>query len=122
MTDKELKHSIGRLIMPRLNVDEFATIQKYRNEIERQVRVGKSAGFCLFGGTPQMVLETTSHLQEIAKEYYELPLLFSCDAEWGVTMRLREGGTSPARVPARPHRPAGAFGFVRPPDSCPPRA
>lgn len=93
MTDKELKHSIGRLIMPRLNVDEFATIQKYRNEIEHQVRVGKAAGFCLFGGTPQLVLETTGRLQEIAKEYYALPLLFSCDAEWGVTMRLRQGGT-----------------------------
>ncbi len=93
MTDKELKHSIGRLIMPRLNVDEFVSIQKYRNEIEHQVRVGKAAGFCIFGGTPQTVVDTTGHLQEIAKEYYQLPLLFSCDAEWGVTMRLREGGT-----------------------------
>lgn len=93
MTDKELKHSLGRLIMPRLNVDEFTDNQKYRAEIERLVRVGKAGGFCIFGGTVTSVSETTGALQEIAKEYDDLPLLFSCDAEWGITMRIRGGGT-----------------------------
>lgn len=93
MTEKELKRLIGRLIMPRLMIDEFTANQKYRIEIEHLVRVGKAGGFCIFGGTPNTVAETIASLQEIAKEYYELPLLFSCDAEWGTSMRLREGGT-----------------------------
>lgn len=93
MTEKELKHSLGRLIMPRLNVDEFGANAKYRSEIERLVRSGKARGFCIFGGAPATVRALTDSLQLLAKEHDDLPLLFSCDAEWGVPMRLREGGT-----------------------------
>ena len=84
-----LRDRIGQLIMPRLEVDRFATDPGYAKRIESLVHGSLAGGFCIFGGTAELVANTIRQLQSQANG----PLLFSCDCEFGLPMRLTAGGT-----------------------------
>ncbi len=75
---------IGQLIMPRLDVDSFEADSEYRARIEAWVHGEVAGGFCVFGGTPELVARTIQRLQSMA----QTPLLFSSDCEYGLPMRL----------------------------------
>ncbi|HEY3875670.1 MAG TPA: glycoside hydrolase family 3 N-terminal domain-containing protein, partial [Candidatus Kapabacteria bacterium] len=74
--------------MPRLNVDSFLADAGHAEKIVRWVREKKAGGFCVFGGTAQSVAQIVKELRSIKDD-----LLFSCDCEFGLPMRLTEGGT-----------------------------
>src|SRR5665213_855365 len=84
---------IGQLIMPRLDAQAFSEDKEYAERIELLVREARAGGFCVFGGTPEMVARATKKLQAIAIASEMPPLLFSCDCEFGLPMRLTGGGT-----------------------------
>ncbi len=84
---------IGQLIMPRLDVPAFSDDSEYMRRIESLVREARVGGFCVFGGTPELVARTTKKLQAVAIASDIAPLLFSCDCEFGLPMRLTNGGT-----------------------------
>src|SRR5665213_2793670 len=84
---------IGQLIMPRLDVQAFSEDNEYAERIEHLVREARAGGFCVFGGTPKMVARATKQLQAFAIASAAPPLLFSCDCEFGLPMRLTGGGT-----------------------------
>jgi beta-N-acetylhexosaminidase len=83
---------IGQLIMPRLDVQAFSDDKEYSERIEHLVRETRVGGFCVFGGTPELVARATKKLQAISIESEATPLLFSSDCEFGLPMRLT-GGT-----------------------------
>lgn len=84
---------VGELFMPRLEVQSFQEDKDYRLHMERLVREHKVGGFCIFGGTIETVCRTIAHLQRLAIASSQVPLLFSADFEFGLPMRLNEGGT-----------------------------
>ncbi|HET6399915.1 MAG TPA: glycoside hydrolase family 3 N-terminal domain-containing protein [Candidatus Kapabacteria bacterium] len=84
---------IGQLIMPRLDVQAFSDDSEYARRTEQLVRETRAGGFCIFGGTTELVARATRKLQAIAIASDVTPLLFSCDCEFGLPMRLTEGGT-----------------------------
>ncbi len=94
MKRDEYEALIGELIMPRLNVDAYVQDKDYAETIRGLVKNRMAGGFCIFGGTADGVAKAVIELQEIAKNVSEgTPLLFSCDCEFGLPMRLTEGGT-----------------------------
>jgi beta-N-acetylhexosaminidase len=74
---------IGQLFMIRAhsNLGE-EHIQKVMNEI-RTYQIG---GLCFFQGTPEKQANLTNQYQKLSK----IPLMVSMDAEWGLSMRLKE--------------------------------
>jgi len=83
---------IGQLIMPRLDVQAFSDDKAYARNIESLAHEARAGGFCVFGGTPELVAQTIRTLQAIALAAGTPPLLFSADCEFGLPMRL-SGGT-----------------------------
>jgi beta-N-acetylhexosaminidase len=83
---------IGECIMPRLNVEAFENNEAYRATITALLSEHKAGGFCVFGGSPEVVANTTSSLQEVARTSHGTPLIFSADCEFGLPMRFT-GGT-----------------------------
>lgn len=79
--------------MPRLELRPFETDSTYRERIERWVVQGMVCGFCIFNGTVEQAKRILAELQTLALDRGTGPLLFSCDAEWGLPMRLSAGGT-----------------------------
>ncbi|MBS1903074.1 MAG: glycoside hydrolase family 3 protein [Bacteroidetes bacterium] len=79
--------------MPRLELRPFETDSIYRARIERWVVQGMVCGFCIFNGTVEQAKRILATLQTLALAEGTGPLLFSCDAEWGLPMRLSTGGT-----------------------------
>ncbi len=74
--------------MPRLNIDSFMVDDSYAFTISELVRERKAGGFCVFGGTAFGVANVVRKLRSL-----DDTLLFSCDCEFGLPMRLSEGGT-----------------------------
>jgi beta-N-acetylhexosaminidase len=74
---------IGQLFMIRAhsNLGE-EHIQKVMNEI-KTYQIG---GLCFFQGTPEKQANLTNQYQKLSK----IPLMVSMDAEWGLSMRLKE--------------------------------
>jgi beta-N-acetylhexosaminidase len=93
VTDLTLAEMIGEAFMPRLEADTYVDDPEYAEEINQLVRDHQVGGFCVFNATAHTTAEATEALQKIAAEAHGVPLLFSCDCEWGLPMRLRSGGT-----------------------------
>lgn len=81
--------------MPRLDIIRFSTDDTYRKYIQDLVTVYGMLGFCVFGGTKEIVKATLSALQELRSKDSERKLLFSIDAEWGAAMRITDGSEYP---------------------------
>jgi len=84
---------LGELFMPRLNVAHFTNDPQYRERIERSVKEHRVGGFCVFEGAIETICSTVKSLQSLALQTHGIPLLFSADFEYGLPMRLMEGGT-----------------------------
>ncbi len=74
---------LGQLIVLRahsnLGDDHVASVEA----LIKQYKVG---GLCFFQGTPEKQAELTNRYQRLSK----IPLMISMDAEWGLSMRLKE--------------------------------
>lgn len=79
--------------MPRLEVNDFVENSEYRSFILSLVTNKMVGGFCIFGGTLESIPIVLKELQVLASHSQIPPLLFSCDCEWGLPMRLNAGGT-----------------------------
>jgi beta-N-acetylhexosaminidase len=84
---------LGQFIMPRLEIQKFEEDDPYRSSIIGLIEKKFVVGFCVFGGTIESLPIILNELQGIAKKSGSLPLLMSCDCEWGLPMRLHSGGT-----------------------------
>ena len=84
---------LGECIMPRLQIEQFANDEAYAALIMQLVHDHKAGGFCVFGGTPETVVMAIHKLQEEAAHSNGVPLIFSADCEFGLPMRLTNGGT-----------------------------
>ena len=84
---------IGECIMPSLDAGRFADDPAYVAHVTDLVRDHKVGGFCMFGVYPETVASAVQTLQEEALHAHGVPLLFSCDCEFGLRMRLQEDGT-----------------------------
>lgn len=76
----------SQCIMPRLNVQKFFAEKEYQKEICALVEAG-IGGFCIFSGE----LENTRNAIDLLQNSSAIPLLFSADMEWGLTMRIQGG-------------------------------
>lgn len=79
--------------MPRLDIDRYLDESSYRVEIQHQVVQLGILGYCVFGGTPRSLACVLEELQQLRSAEDGQPLVFSADCEFGLPMRLREGGT-----------------------------
>jgi beta-N-acetylhexosaminidase len=74
---------LGQLVMIRahsnLGADHIA-------QVERLIRDYHVGGLCFFQGTPEKQAELTNQYQKQSK----IPLMVAMDAEWGLSMRLKE--------------------------------
>ena len=82
------QEEVGKLIMPLLSVDSYSNDPSYREGIDELVQQKKVGGFCVFGGT---AIQVAAAIKELRTQ--DDDLLFSCDCEFGLPMRLTEGGT-----------------------------
>lgn len=89
----DISHLIGRLLMPRLEIRPFEEDVDYRERILSLVRLGHANGFCVFKGSVSAAKATIAELQKESLRETGRELLFSCDAEWGVPMRLNGNAT-----------------------------
>lgn len=55
-------------------------------KVESQIQKYKVGGLCFFQGTPEKQAELTNRYQKMSK----VPLMVTMDAEWGLSMRLKE--------------------------------
>jgi beta-N-acetylhexosaminidase len=110
-----LQVMIGERLMPKLEIDCYCEDSGYASAVQTWVGEHKVGGFCIFGGTPQRVIQVVTALQEITTRSHGTSLLFSADCEWGLPMRLREGGTEfpDAMAIAHAKDPALNFGIGR---------
>lgn len=81
----------AQCVFPRLDTDKYNSDTEYKNRIKSLIGIG-IGGFCVFGGNTESVRLLTSELQGLADD---IPLLFSADFEFGVTMRLEDGTSFP---------------------------
>lgn len=93
VTDLSIAEMLGEIFMPRLEADAYVDDPEYAEEMNQLVRDHQVGGFCIFNATPQSTAESVEALQKLARESHGIPLLFSADCEWGLPMRLRNGGT-----------------------------
>ncbi len=84
---------LGELIMPRLEIGRYTDDPEYVSQIHRLIEDHLVGGFCVFGGTIESVVNSIDELQNIALRIGRIPLIFSADCEFGLPMRLTEGGT-----------------------------
>ncbi|HYM20577.1 MAG TPA: glycoside hydrolase family 3 protein [Candidatus Kapabacteria bacterium] len=77
--------------MPRLELHRYREDDEYSQRISNGVASGIVCGFCIFKGSANEAKQITAELQELSFRTNRKHLLFSCDAEWGLPMRL--GGT-----------------------------
>ncbi len=78
--------------MPRIEIDSYLMDPHYAETIRIFVKERMAGGFCVFGGKPETVGGVLSELHLLAEEV-GTRLLFSCDCEYGLPMRLSDGGT-----------------------------
>src|SRR5688500_10916265 len=93
VSDLSPAEQLGEAFMPRLEADTYLDEPGYAEEMDELVREHKAGGFCIFAATPESTARSIEALQKVAKGSHGVPLLFSCDCEWGLPMRLRNGGT-----------------------------
>src|ERR1700722_3974743 len=93
MNGHDIRALLGELIMPRLNIESYLKEVQYAEMIRHLVQNQMAGGFCIFGGSAVDVARVVIELQNIAVTIGSTPLLFSCDCEFGLPMRLTEGGT-----------------------------
>lgn len=79
--------------MPRLEIDAYLRDEHYAAATHHLVKNRMAGGFCVFGGKPEDVVRVVKDLQQIEEGKGITPLIFSCDCEFGLPMRLTEGGT-----------------------------
>lgn len=79
--------------MPRLEITAYLNDEQYAESVKHLVKNQMAGGFCIFGGSAADVARVIIELQGIAASIGRTPLLFSCDCEYGLPMRLTEGGT-----------------------------
>lgn len=75
---------IGQLIMIRAHSDKGPD---HIAAVENLIQKYNVGGLCFFQGTPEKQAELTNHYQELTQF---VPLLVAMDAEWGLSMRLKE--------------------------------
>ncbi len=80
----------AQCVFPRLDTDEYAQSESYRESIHELISMGVG-GFCIFKGDTLKVGKLIEQLQAKA----EIPLLFAADFENGLTMRLEDGTAFP---------------------------
>lgn len=85
-----LRKLASQLVIPRLSIEEYSENQDYKIKIHQLVNEGVG-GFCIFGGSPQVVRNITDDLQIMS----DIPLMFCADLENGLTMRLDNGTDFP---------------------------
>jgi beta-N-acetylhexosaminidase len=76
----------AQLIVPRLSINDYLNDKDHKDKIHALIREGVG-GFCVFGGSPQLVRNIIDDLQIMA----DIPLIFCADFENGLTMRLDNG-------------------------------
>jgi len=81
--------------MPRLDILRYSSDDEYRQTAHELVSTYGVLGFCIFGGTKQLIKSTIAELQELRRKDSERILLFSIDAEWGAAMRIADGTEYP---------------------------
>lgn len=91
--DLSIAEMLGEIFMPRLEADVYLDDPEYAEEMNQLVRDHQVGGFCIFTATPESTARAIATLQKLARESHCTPLLFSADCEWGLPMRLRNGGT-----------------------------
>jgi beta-N-acetylhexosaminidase len=91
--DLSLSELIGEALMPRLQIETYIASAEYRRSTHALIEQHKVGGFCVFGGAPETVRSTLRELQQLVISSHGIPLLFSADFEFGLPMRLTEGGT-----------------------------
>ena len=74
------------MVMPRLDLGRYLGEHEYAERIEAAVSNRIVGGFCVFNGAASDAKQVISKLRAIHPQEH---LLFSIDAEWGATMRLR---------------------------------
>jgi beta-glucosidase-like glycosyl hydrolase len=79
--------------MPRLDIHRFLKEPAYRERIRTAVSEAIAGGFCVFNGTTGDTKEVLAELQALSQQAVGEPLLFSCDCEWGLSMRLTGDAT-----------------------------
>lgn len=84
------KRIVTQCIIPRLDIDKFESDERYKSEC-RELSQRGVGGFCVFGGSPDLVERITQELQAFA----QTPLIFCADFEYGLPMRLSEGTAFP---------------------------
>jgi beta-glucosidase-like glycosyl hydrolase len=80
--------------MPRLQIEQFTEDADYAERTIKLVRDRKAGGFCVFGGSPDMVVRVIQTLQAEAESAHGIPLIFSADCEFGLPMRFKGNGGS----------------------------
>ncbi len=78
----------GQLFMLRAHSDKDSM---YEQGVDSLIRRYHPGGLCFFQGTPEKQAILTNRYQASSDS---LPLLISMDAEWGLSMRLKEGTIS----------------------------
>lgn len=78
-----LDQKIGQLFMIRAHSDKGAS---HIQDVSRQIRQYHVGGLCFFQGTPEKQAALTNQYQRQS----DVPLMVAMDAEWGLSMRLKE--------------------------------
>jgi beta-N-acetylhexosaminidase len=85
---------LGECIMPRLQIEQFTEDSDYAERTIQLVRDHKVGGFCVFGGSPDIVVRVIQTLQAEAESAHGVPLIFSADCEFGLPMRFKSDNRS----------------------------
>lgn len=83
-SSNSLSVALSRLIMPRLMLSQYKNDEAYRERIRNSITQNRAVGFCVFDGSTDDARAIIAELRSLT----ESTLLFSCDCEWGLTMRL----------------------------------
>ncbi|MFI5264755.1 MAG: glycoside hydrolase family 3 protein, partial [Candidatus Kapaibacterium sp.] len=93
MVSENIGDKLGAIFMPRLEITKYEHEPPYRSFLNSLVERRMAGGFCIFGGTVESLPIILAELQELAKRSDLPDILISCDCEWGLPMRLLNGGT-----------------------------
>jgi beta-N-acetylhexosaminidase len=79
--------------MPRLEIRRFIQDPIYRARIRSAITKAIAGGFCIFNGSISDAKKILEELQTLSQQEIGEPLLFACDCEWGLSMRLTGNAT-----------------------------
>ncbi len=86
-----MEEKLGQLFMVAAYSNRDAA---HKNEIDKLIREHQIGGLIFFQGTPEEQVNLTNHFQLSAK----VPLLIAIDAEWGLSMRLKDTPSFPRQL------------------------